>query len=79
MVDQQLIEYIKNQIKLGRSDDIIKAMLKNAGWQDNNIDEAFLIVKTPDDANVPLPSSRQSSQETRLSSVSKSCRNVRRI
>ncbi|MEK7635906.1 MAG: hypothetical protein AAB405_02330 [Patescibacteria group bacterium] len=41
MVNQQLIDYIKNQLKLGRSEDVIKAMLKNNGWQEADIEEAF--------------------------------------
>lgn len=40
-MNQQLIDYIKNQIKLGRSEDVIKVMLKNNGWQDSDIEEGF--------------------------------------
>lgn len=43
MVNQQLIDYIKNQLKLGRSEDIIKTMLKNASWQEADIEEGFNI------------------------------------
>lgn len=67
MIDQQLIDYIKNQIKLGRSEDVIKAMLKNASWQENIIEEAFLLVKTPVDADIPLPSSSQLSRTASIS------------
>jgi hypothetical protein len=59
MQNQQLIDYIKNQLKLGRSEDIVRVMLKNVGWQENVIEEAFLMVKSPTDANIPLPFSRQ--------------------
>lgn len=48
MPNQQLIDYIKNQIKLGRSEDVIKMMLKNAGWQEADIEEGFKAVITPE-------------------------------
>lgn len=52
-MNQQLIDYIKNQIKLGRSEDVIKVMLKNNGWQEADIEEGFREVFGQ---NTPLPS-----------------------
>lgn len=64
MIDQSLIDYIKNQLKLGRSEDVVRIMLKNVGWLDNVIDEAFLIVKTSADDNIPSPPAFQPLQKT---------------
>ena len=54
MATSELINYIKNQLKLGRSDDVIKAMLKNAGWQEADIDEALNAV-SGSSANASVP------------------------
>ncbi|MEK7635672.1 MAG: tetratricopeptide repeat protein [Patescibacteria group bacterium] len=46
MVDQKLIDYIKNQLQFGRNEDVIKVLLKNVGWQNNDIEEGFNAIKT---------------------------------
>lgn len=60
-MNQQLIDYIKNQIKLGRSEDVIKAMLKNNGWQEADIEEGFREISGGANPSAPpLPQSAPS-------------------
>ncbi len=56
MATPDLINYIKNQLKLGRSEEVIRAMLKNAGWQDADIEEGLKEVSS-NISDAPLPKS----------------------
>ena len=56
MITLELIDYIKNQIKLGRSEDIIKSILINNGWNQVDIDEAFKTIISGA-LNTPFPQS----------------------
>jgi hypothetical protein len=41
MINQQILEYIHQQIQLGTPKDSIRSSLKTGGWVDTDIDEAF--------------------------------------
>ncbi len=47
MVNNQLLEYIETELKGGASRDAIVESLKNVGWIDVDIDEAFRLLGTP--------------------------------
>jgi len=47
MINQQLIEYIKQSKAQGVSDEQIKTTLKEKGWQDKDINKAFFQILTP--------------------------------
>jgi len=55
MVTQQLLDYIKQQLEQGVSQEQIKNSLMANGWQAQDIDEAFVLVQNP-------PSRSQSAQ-----------------
>lgn len=44
MVDQQLLDYIKQQLQQSVSREQIKSSLINNGWQENDINEAFTVL-----------------------------------
>lgn len=46
---------------------LLRQCLKNAGWQENIVEEAFLVIKTPADANIPLQSFSQLSRTASIS------------
>ncbi len=72
MVTPELIDYIKNQFKLGRSEEVIKGLLKNAGWQEADINEAFAAVgrKGADASVPPLPQTSQTGYQGINSKIS---------
>ena len=47
MINQQLLDYIKQQIQQGMSSDNIKIALRSNGWEDADINEAFNNLATP--------------------------------
>ena len=47
MVDQRLIDFIKNTLKKGYSEQQIKKALIEKGWQQSQVDEAFNTVRSP--------------------------------
>lgn len=53
MVNQQLIEYIKQSKAQGVSDEQIKTTLKEKGWQDKDVNEAFLRFSVPEQPTSP--------------------------
>lgn len=45
MINQKLIDYIKEELKRGVSKDIIKNVLLSKGWQEKDIEESFNLLK----------------------------------
>ncbi len=41
MITKELIDYIKNERKLGNTDEVIRETLMKEGWSKENINEAF--------------------------------------
>lgn len=52
MVDDELIDYIKNQKKRGLSDLEIKKVLKDFNWNDNDIENAFSNINSFNNINI---------------------------
>lgn len=52
MVDPNLVNYIKNSRSQGASDDVIRQALFNAGWQEQQVNDAFSFINLP---NAPVP------------------------
>ena len=46
MVNQQLLDYVKQQLQQGVSREQIKSSLMANGWQAQDIDEAFSTINT---------------------------------
>lgn len=44
MVNDEVVNYIKNNLQKGRSKEIIKTVLIKAGWKIEDIEEAFIRV-----------------------------------
>mgnify|MGYP001587406703 CR=1 FL=1 len=55
MVNQQLLDYIKQQTQQGISKEQIKSSLMTNGWQAQDIDEAFSFVSNPANQSSPVP------------------------
>ncbi|MCX6793451.1 MAG: hypothetical protein NTY12_05565 [Candidatus Falkowbacteria bacterium] len=47
MVNQQLVDYVKQQKQLNMSDDQIKIILLSKGWQQSDVDDAFKAIVSP--------------------------------
>src|SRR3989338_2774959 len=52
MVNQQILDYIKQQVQQGVSQEQIKSSLMTNGWQENDVDEAFTALS---ETSAPLP------------------------
>jgi hypothetical protein len=61
MVNQQLLDYIKQQTQTGKSKEEITAALLAAGWQANDVEQAFAGISSgvPMPVSSELPKSRQ--------------------
>ena len=59
MINQQILDYIKQQLQQGVSREQIKSSLITNGWSENDINEAFATLSTN---SVPLPQSPMSQQ-----------------
>ena len=46
-MEQQLLEYIEQEIKRGVAEPMIKKALREAGWGDSLIEEAFVSLRAP--------------------------------
>ncbi|PIR67630.1 hypothetical protein COZ97_03650 [bacterium CG_4_8_14_3_um_filter_33_28] len=44
MINQKLLDYIKNQVEKGKDKNSIKSSLLSVGWQDSDIEEGFRIM-----------------------------------
>jgi Tfp pilus assembly protein PilE len=55
MVNQQLLDYIKQQLQQGISKEQIKSSLVTNGWQAQDIDEAFSFISNPTSQSSPVP------------------------
>src|SRR3989344_2426388 len=55
MINQQTQDWAKAQLRQGISKGDIRQMLKNTGWQDNDIDQVFLTIENPSASQVPPP------------------------
>jgi hypothetical protein len=65
MVTQQLLDYISKQTQAGKSKEEIKAALLAAGWQANDVEQAFLNpTGVPAPTSDALPKSRQILKES---------------
>ena len=79
MITQELIDYIKNQLQLGRSEEVIKTMLKNAGWEQNDIEEGFKSLTYQQEKTQQTPSLFAVEQTSQSLTGSKSLFNVSRL
>jgi len=63
MVNQQLLDYIKQQLQQGINKEQIKSSLMASGWQAQDIEEAFSFVSNPasQSSSVPPPAQTISS------------------
>jgi hypothetical protein len=59
MTNQQLIDYIKQQMQLGVSEAQIRDSLISAGWQTQDIEDVFSLISNTPSESVPVPSPRQ--------------------
>ncbi len=59
MANQQLLDYIKQQLQQGVSREQIKSSLMANGWQAQDIDEVFSFVSNPNSQSQPVPPSAQ--------------------
>lgn len=55
MVNQQLLNYIKQQLQQGVSQEQIKSSLMANGWQAQDIDEAFVFIQNPTSQSSQVP------------------------
>lgn len=55
MVNQQLLDYIKQQLSQGANGDQIKNSLTANGWQAQDVDEAFSLASNPSNQPQPVP------------------------
>jgi hypothetical protein len=55
MVNQQLLDYIKQQLQQGANKEQIKNSLMSQGWQARDIDEAFSFIENPTSQSQPVP------------------------
>ena len=55
MVNQQLLDYIKQQLQQGISKEQIKGSLMTNGWQAQDIDEAFSFISNPASQSSSVP------------------------
>ena len=46
MINQQIINYITQQLQQGQTKDAIKSALLANGWQNNDIEEAFILIES---------------------------------
>lgn len=60
MVNQELLDYIKQQLRQGVSQEEIKSSLMNYGWQSQDIDEAFSFLFPPSQQLTPTDTLSQS-------------------
>jgi hypothetical protein len=44
MINQELIDYVRNQLRIGLSESDIRDILIQSGWSEDIIDEVFFIV-----------------------------------
>jgi hypothetical protein len=71
MANQQLVDYLKEQLKLGAEKEYLKQSLLNVGWSLNDVEEAFSVVLkelNPENKNLE---SAPISQETSIPEVPK--------
>lgn len=54
MINQQLLEYIRAQIKVGASKEDIKKTLASGGWNEQDATEAFMAIEGVQVPSVPL-------------------------
>jgi len=57
MLNQKLLDYIKQQLQQGISKEQIKNSLTSSGWEEQDVDEAFSFISNPvsQSSSVPLP------------------------
>ena len=64
MVNQQLFDYIKQQLQQGKSKEEIKSELLVAGWQESDINQALNVPNPSQSSSLPLPPKPSSSTST---------------
>jgi hypothetical protein len=47
MVNQQLLDYVRQQVAAGISKDVIKKALATQGWSEQDVNEAFSVIEHP--------------------------------
>lgn len=56
MINQQLQDWVKEQLQQGVSKDGVRQMLRNTGWQDSDIDQVLSVIEdSPNLSNIPPP------------------------
>jgi len=55
MINQDLLTYIKKKVEKGSSEEEIKEILLNSGWQEEAIEEAFAFLKVTQAPQVEIP------------------------
>lgn len=66
MPDEDLLNYIKNELAQGRSEDTIRSLLLSNGRGQKDIDDAFTVLKTGRTISVSISPQSTSSSETTL-------------
>ncbi|MBU0897938.1 hypothetical protein KKC67_01830 [Patescibacteria group bacterium] len=72
MINQQLLDYIKQQTQQGVSNEEIKNALTTSGWQAQDIEEAFSFILNPDSQPLQVPLSAPLPIQTTASLLSAS-------
>ena len=57
MPDENLLKYIRDGLAMGRTEDVLRPLLKRVGWSDEDVNEAFRIVH----GGAPAPASNPAS------------------
>jgi len=60
MANQQMLEYIKQQLRQGVTQEKIKSSLLAKGWQEKDIEETINLAKQPEQLAVEVPSTKTS-------------------
>jgi len=55
MINQQLIDYIRQQLTAGVSRESIKTALISQGWSERDITEGFMVIEKPSIASTAIP------------------------
>jgi hypothetical protein len=59
MINQQSLDYIKQQLQQGTNKEQIKNSLIANGWQTQDIEEAFSFIENPTSLSQPIPTPTQ--------------------
>ena len=57
MINQQLLDFIKGQLQLGKNKETISKELSGGGWATEDIQEGFNAINIPTPVPIPTPNS----------------------